>query len=265
MGSWIFLLITLLLPSIGALALYQGNPSFPLMPEQGLFIPSSSIASVKIGYVFDDVFDRKMRMVGQGNPGERSRVKDFGAMTQLGTVTLNLIQRIEAYAGLGVLNMHLSQRPFSEEKIAYRTDWQFAWEVGGRALIAYWGNLHLGISAAYLQSDPSVSSLKVDDSSYKTGRADLFFREWQVGMALSYHLNWFIPYTGLAYSDLRLKFHHLASLSSIFPSHHVTFEDRHPLSFVIGFGIAPKKFVDLNVEARFFGETALTASCDLAF
>jgi hypothetical protein len=259
-----FLFSLLLLP-LKALALYNGNPSFPMMPETGLFISKDQWFGLKVGYEFDWVYDRRLRMEGQRLEHCSKKVQTYESFSNFGVITLNFNDRVEIFGTLGAMSNEISQRPFSETKISYHTDAQFTWGVGGRAILAYWGDLQVSVNAAYVKSDPSLSSLKVNGNRYSTRPTEIDFSQWQIGIGASYRINWFIPYIGVDHSDFRMRIEHLDVIKFLIPSKHVTFKDSYPIGVFLGFGLSPHRAFNFNIEARFINENAVSLSADFKF
>jgi hypothetical protein len=195
----------------------------------------------------------------------KKSVYRFETFGHFGVVTLNFNDRVELFSTLGTLNCELSHHPFSNIKISYHTDAHFAWGVGGRAILAYWGDLQVGVNAAYLQSTPSLSSLRMNEKAYSTHHTEFDFTQWQVGIGTSYRFPWVVPYIGVDYSNFRTRIEHLNSISAVIPSSHVTFKDTYPCGIFLGVGFAPHRAFNLNLEARFINENALSLSTDLKF
>jgi hypothetical protein len=257
-GLWLFLPVSLW-------AMDNGNPSFPMMPEEGMFISKEKWFSFKTGYEFDRVFDRKLHMVGQGLKHSREKVQKYDSLSNLGVLTLTFNERVELFTKLGAMSCKLSQTPYSDTRVSYHTNTDFVWGVGGRAILAYWGELQLGIDAAYMQSDLSLSRIEVNGKSYPKRKAEMDYREWQIGLGVSYRLHWFIPYFGVDYSDQRSRIEHLNSLKFLFPEGHVTFKESYGTGLFMGFGLAPDRVFNLNVEVRVINENAVSVSADLKF
>ncbi len=248
-----------------AFALYNGNPALPMMPESGFFISKDFCFGVKTGYEFDRVFYRELHLKGKGLRGLRKKGKDFTSLCNFGILTFNFIDRVEIFTTLGTMSAHFSQEPLEGKTVSYHTDSDFTWGVGGRALLAYWGELQATVNAAYVQSDLNLSSLKVNGHSYPTRKAEVDFIEWQIGAGISYRVDWFIPYFGVDFSDFRSRFEHLRSIAFIFPKKHVTFKESHPIGLFLGFGVAADKGFALNIEGRMINEYAVSASADIKY
>src|SRR3984957_1481348 len=150
-------------------ALYNGNPSFPMMLEQGAFISPEDWFGVKVGYQFDDVYDRKLRLAHRHMDGESKKVPAYDSISNQGVLTFNFNDRVELFGTCGVFSFDLTQSPFEETRVRYRAGTHLAWGIGGRAILAYWGDLQIGVNAAYLQSNLPLSSVRVNHESYSPG------------------------------------------------------------------------------------------------
>ena len=259
------LFFLLLLIPINAIALYDGNPSLPMMPEHGFFISKEDWLGLKIGYLFDYVYDRKLHLDGIDQGLSRKKVQKYESLSNFGSITANFNDRVEVFGLLGVMSSELSQKPFSNTKITYHSNNQFAWGVGGRAIVAYWGDLQFCVNAQYVKSNPHVSSLKVNGNSYSTHHTDIDYTQWQIGIGISYRFNWVIPYVGVDYSDFREKIAHLKSIKFVIPSAQVTFKNSEMFGIFLGFGFAAPLGFQVNMEARFINENALSLSMDFKF
>ena len=243
-------------------ALYNGNPSDPMLPENGFLIPEDAWFGVKTGYEWDRVFDKSLR-VAKG--GVKKNLDDFDFTANSGILTLGFGDRVEAYGGLGVSNASFSDHQISNTKISYHTQTQLSWSTGGRAILAFWSETFLGIFAGYLQFYPHLDSIKVNKESFQTEGAKMHYREWQVGVGVSHKIKFFVPYAGVQYTDVRAKVAHLNSLVSFFPKKYFLIKNQKEVGLYFGCSIAPEKLFSLNLEARVINETAVTASADIRF
>ncbi len=250
---------------ISVFALYNGNPSFPMMPEGGIFTSKDNWFGVKAGYEFDDVYDRKLHRKGHAAAHIRKKVEKYDSLSNFGVLTLNFNQRVEIYSPLGAMSCEITQIPLSGTRITYHTLTHFAWGIGGRIILAYYGDLQIGVNASYVQANLPLSTLQMNGRALHKQGANAHFREWQVGAAISYRVNWFIPYIGLDFSDLRTRIVHLKALKSLFPNDHVTFKESYTTGIVMGFGLTAERVFNLNFEARVINENAVTVSADFKF
>lgn len=242
------------------IAMYNGNPSSPMMPEVGVLFTHSWF-SLKAGYEFDHAFERKLTMESHHVHATDNQSTSRG---QFGVLTMIFSDRAEFYSGLGSLKSTYSQH-VHEDRIHYHTDRDFAWSVGGRALFAYWGDVQFGLSASYLHFFPDIHSISVNGTPVSKEQAELQYHEWQVGAGISYHIWWLFPYAGFVYSNAKAEFLHLKSLEFFFPQEHFMLESKNHYGLMVGLGIAPEIGFAINAEGRFFDETAFTISADVRF
>lgn len=256
---------SLILSPLDVKALYNGNPSFPMMPEEGAFIAKDKWLGFKIGYQFDCVYDRKLHMEGHGHEDSRKKVRKYESLSNLGVFTLNFNQRVELFSAFGSLSCKISQAPYSGTEVDYHSATNFVWQVGGRAILAYWGDLQFAIDAAFESSSSPLSSLQVNSESYSKRSSEIGYDQWQIGVGISYRLHWFVPYLGVNYSDFRSRIEHLNSLEFLFPEKHVTFKESYTTGLFMGFGLVSNRAFNVNFEARLLNENAISVSADFKF
>jgi len=257
------LFVLLLLLPVKVLSLYNGNPSLPMMPEEGLIISREEWLGIKVGYELDYVYDRKLHMQGQPLVHMSKKVEKYHSLSNFGQVILNFNDRAELFGLLGAFSSDTVHHPLPGSKISYCSQSHFAWGVGGRAILAYWGDLQVGVNASYATSSPPLSSLKVNGRSYSTRHAVCDYTQWQVGAGACYRVDWFIPYIGIDYSNFRQRIKQLNAIQFLIPSKHVTFKGDYPFGIYLGLGLAPQRAFQLNLELRLINENAV--SLDVGF
>jgi hypothetical protein len=235
-----------------------------MMPEEGFLMKRDAWITVKMGYEWDDLFDRNLSLK-QHKTQLSKKVKKYAAMGNFASFTLGCNDRVELYGTVGAEKAHIDYQPYSDTQINLKTDHHFAWTIGGRAILAYWGYTQLGIDAKYFEFNPSIDSLKVNENSVQPQGAFYNYQEWQVGLGVSHQFNAVIPYIGLKYSNVSLKFHRLNALNAIASDKQFNMKNKHSMGIFLGLGFSFKKALNLNFEARFYDETAITASGDIRF
>ncbi len=264
MRALIKLILIALLPYCGVEALYNGNPALPMIPERGLFIGENAWVGLKAGYEWDIVAERNLELKGNSQ-GLHRKVRTADFLGNFGVATLGIADRVELYGVFGSVSSHTTYRPLSGIETKFKVDSQFAWEIGGRVILAYWGNLQLGIDAKYFSYSPEIDRLTVNHEHVRESGAGFHYNEWQVGAGVSYRFRYVVPYLGMKYSNVRSKFYHLNSIESLFPRKHFTLENKYPIGFFVGCAVVPEKWVDLSAELRFLDEFAFTLSADVRF
>lgn len=246
-----------------AIALYNGNPSLPMMPESGFFIGPDVFVGVKVGYEGDYTYDAPLKSRAHGSSARGTH--RYTSLTNLGLLSLNLGDRAEFFGSAGTQDSALKGARLGGMPFSYSSDASLAWGVGGRAIIAYWGDLQLAASASYLKSLPSLSSFKRGDQSYPVHRVVANVRSWQMGLGTSYRFRLFVPYGGVSYTQFKTTLCHLCHLSLPIPLQALSFKNRNPFGLFVGLGLGLKKGFDLNVETRLFSEYGASASADVKF
>ncbi len=121
------------------------------------------------------------------------------------------------------------------------------------------------MNAAYEQSRPNLSQLKVNQTSYPVKRAKLDFNQWQVGIGTCYKIGWFIPYLGIDYANFRARIERLTTIEFLIPSKHVTFKETYPCGIFLGCGFTHHRAISANIELRLINENAVSVSADFKF
>ena len=102
--SWV---VAIILPTLYASPI--GNTSFPQILQEGLLIPSDSWVDLRSGYEGDFVYDGRMEQYREGS----GRVDDYEQTTNAGTVTINVLDRLDMYGLLGSSRTHARWRFFT--------------------------------------------------------------------------------------------------------------------------------------------------------
>jgi hypothetical protein len=251
------LILLFLVVCSSAYCSYSGNPAFPKVPEEGIYVSKESYIGIKAGYIGDYVFDRDMSLHSEGL---RQEVKKFQTLTNSGVFSFSFLERVEAYARLGCFHARISHRPLSDLRVRYHVKGQFAWCFGVQGIIYENRNTIVGFNVNYNQSLPKINSIVANGMELKTHGAKINYLEWQGGVGVSQIVNIFIPYIGVNYSDARARFKKLQALRPFFPISDFVMRSNNKIGIFLGFSLTPGKTVVLNVEARFFDEEALTLS-----
>ena len=252
----IYLLLSALLICKSGFGLYTGNPGLPGIPEEGLFLSKESWLRIKMGYEYDHVQNRKLKVLHQ-NALQVKKLPKAKLTSQFGTFTASINQRLDLYFELGKL---YPQGP----DISYKAHSHFAWGGGGRAILVYWGDTQVGLAGSYRTVRPDLYAILVDQESYSSQKTKMFCYEWQVSMGLYQRFSYLIPYIALQCAGFQGKIRHLPSLS-VFPKGYFSFKSQHLFGLVSGCGLTNQRGFDCNFEARFFNEKTFTVSADVSF
>lgn len=256
-------LICFILLSAPLCALYNGNPSFPDMPERGLWAPVDDWWGIKVGYEIDGTFSKRIKIKKR-----KSSIKDlfdqYQSLKQFGVFTFNIIDRFEIYGLLGAMKIDMTQRPVRPVRVEYETDSQLIWGVGGRVVLVYWEEVIMGFNARYNASKLDLDRIVVNGVPQDPKGANMDYHEWQIGASFSREIENLIPYIGLAYASQHSYLCNLPN-TPYFSFRDEKIKNRNPFLVLLGLGMTSGRAVNFNLEARLVGEMALTGSADLRF
>lgn len=264
--------LSLLLASFFAtsplLAMYQSNPMAPELIDEGFVLSPEYFLGLKVGYQFDQVFNRYM-----GVTNSSGHVDDSSIFANRGVVTANIMDRVEVWGSGGAAIFHFSNQvnPTPDiggpaQKIDYKTNNDWIWGVGGRAAIVSWNNVSLGASASYQASSPKVR-WNTNNGVPFSSKARFRYSEWQVGIGVAYKIQMFIPYLGGTYSMAKACLHHIpaGAIQSSPPITRIKMHNKRHYGLTVGCDIAPGRILDIGVEFRMLSEQAITVKGDIKF
>lgn len=134
-----------------------------------------------------------------------------------------------------------------------------------RAALFEWGKATLGMGGRYEQTASNLSWLTADGVSQSVSGTRLQWREWQVDLDLSYHIDLLTPYIGTKYSNVKTRIRNAQTAIGANNSHNSYFKNRNPVGLVLGCSLSTGKYFMLNLEARLIDEEAVTVSADIRF
>lgn len=241
-----------------------GNPSAPQLIEEGFFISRDSWVDLRAGYEGDFVSDGRLKQYKHGS----GRVDSFAQDTNAGTVTLNILDRLDLYALFGSSRVRSEWR-FNTGGGANIADletlYNFLWGLGARGILFEWGAAALGLGGRYEHANYSNVWLTINGSSTPANGTHLKWREWQIDLDLSYKIDIFTPYIGVKYSSAKSNVGTFGVPIASDGSGTNQFENRTPVGVFIGCTLSTGKYFMLNVEGRLVDEEAVTISGDVRF
>ncbi len=246
-------------------ALYNGNPSQPDMPELGVWISNNDWWGIKLGYEWDDTFEKKIK-VEHRDSSVRERFDTYATRKNEGALTFNVSDRFEVYGKLGVMKLDLSQRPVNTVKIDYHTDNELLWSFGGRVILVYWEEMVMGVNALYSGSFLRINEILENGTPRRTSGARFKYSEWQVGVSFSREIGIFNPYIGLAYASMNSSLYNVPkdpNFSFIVSDEDI--ENREPFILLLGLGLTKGKNISANLESRLVGEKAISLTGNIRF
>ncbi|MCP5509447.1 MAG: hypothetical protein H7A39_03435 [Chlamydiales bacterium] len=250
---------------VGLSALEFGNPYLPQIPEQGIWTPENAWAGLKIGYVGEWIYDRKLE-VKRPHAGFYQRVDQFETWSHLAQMAVNLGQRFQFYGQVGTMKAIVDQQPLKGFCFKYETKSQFAGGFGARILLIEWSHFAIGANANGIVSWMDIDQMSQNGEAIQPKNAFIQFKDWQIGGNLGANLDPFIPYIGLCYQSATAKLKDLPKLAAYrFDSDPRKLKARTHVVLFGGIGLTLQRGFDLNLEVRMIGEIGGSMAIDLKF
>jgi hypothetical protein len=262
----IALLAAALLASSALYAAPVGNTSAPELIREGFFISCDSWIDFRVGYEGDFVTDGRMGQYDQG----AGRLDTYEQWTNSGTVTLNVLDRLDLYGVFGSSRTEADWRFNNDSngsisRIKLETKYNFLWGVGARTILHKWRNTYFGLGGRYSFCSYIPMWMTSDGIIQPVSNSHFDWREWQINLDISYKIDLFTPYIGVKYSNARAYLKSFAVPISSSLTGENSFENRIPVGLYLGCGLSTGRYFMLNIEARVVDEEAATVSCDFRF
>ncbi len=240
------------------------NVSSPSILKEGLLIPKECWVNLRAGYEGDFVFNARLKQSHLGS----GPVDTCTQITNSGTVTLNILNRLDLYGVFGS-SFFSSKWRFSEgvsvRNAHLQTEHSFLWAIGGRAVLLEWKKWALGVGGRYSTLDNPISYLTIDGDGASVNGAKFLWREWQLNLGISYHIDLFTPYIAAHYQMAHVWVGPFPEAIANNGSLKNRFETICPVGIDLGCTISSGKYFMLNVEARLISEEAISVSGDFRF
>jgi len=184
----------------------------------------------------------------------------------LAKASVNLIEKIDVYGLLGTAKLKL--KDWTASNYDMESDYALAWGGGVKVLLYETeeygdGILRIGVDGNYRQYEPGIE--KVEQSGTEISNVsekEFEYREWGVGLGLSYTLDQLTPYVGVKYSDcetrMRLKFGNTDITKK-------TANSKEVVGVFVGADYLFAENIALNLEGRLIDETALNVGLKINF
>lgn len=201
--------------------------------------------------------------------------RDFdlsGANTEIkgqwyfGKVSISPIEKIDIYGLIGTADLKIDN--WTTNDYTLETDRALAWG-GGATILLYEteeygdGILRLSLDGSYRQYEPGIEKVKKSGSEV-TGilEKEFEYREWQVGVGVSYTLDSLTPYLGVKYSDCESKMRLHEPAANITKK---TANSKDVVGVFVGVDYLFAENIALNLEGRLIDETALNVGMKINF
>jgi hypothetical protein len=113
--------------------------------------------------------------------------------------------------------------------------------------------LLVGADAQYLRHKQRYHAMTMDDTGPDSDSGHVTLQEWQIGPFVGYRIMNFLPYVGMKYSDVTLRFRGGVE------NYKFRADDRFGGFVGLTYDIVPRKLM-LNVEGRFIDETGINCN-----
>ena len=242
----------------------MGNPYLPEYPETGIFLPSDFPVGVKAGYQGGLVYERLMKIKGSSISTIPKR-ENLVYHQNLAMVSMVLYDRVELYTGLGAGQFY-KEGPVDLSIMHTMSHDNFVWEAGGRVLLIFWKGTAFGASAGYQGASPNMAWNTLNEAPTTTSHSKLNYSQWQVALSLSHKLGFFSPYIGGTYSYVKYKISSPVYTDLLGGDDHTkTYENKQKISLVVGASITATEVINLDIEAKTFGEKSVTVAGCIRF
>lgn len=269
-----------------------GNPSEPGLFTRGVWWDGSECNlgtscfcwldawSLRFGYYGDFVFNRHLKINGQGL-GKGHSVRKTEIDTNAGYLVLNYCDFIEAFATVGATNITLETNEVSwvingSSNGRLCTDTHFSWSVGARALLFSWNCFNIGLEGQYFRTTPEpttyISGFLGFINYFNHQRTT--YQEWQVGTGISYEISThcpdlsIVPYVGVKWSECRwdtrnFQFIREGSTSELFTIFKLKNSKRW--GYAVGTTFTLCDIIGATVEGRWGDEKAVYVNGEFRF
>lgn len=253
-----FLIAWIGIPSSGW-ALFCSNPSEPNLIDDGFFIPQDFCLNVKAGYQKDIVYDRILKL----KKGRFQQISRFDTHWDQGVITLNVEDQWEIYGLVGTMRASWEQRSTTNNQVLeYQSHRNLAWGIGSRLIFFKWDQATFGLNTTYQRAYPHTFWNALSGSNV-FGKAHMNYQEWQVNAAVSYEINFLIPYICIKYSGVSASLNQTKEFT--LEKKHLKLKNRRQIGLGLGATFSPGKYADVTIESQLFDEEALTLSANVRF
>ena len=177
-----------------------------------------------------------------------------------------LIEKVEVYGLLGTAKLKL--KDWTASNYDMESDYALAWGGGAKVLLYETeeygdGILRVSVDGNYRQYEPGIEEVKIAGTEISNvSEKEFEYREWGVGLGLSYTLDQLTPYIGVKYSDceakMRLKYGSVDITKK-------TANSKDVVGIFVGCDYLFAENIALNLEGRFIDETAMNVGVKINF
>ncbi len=248
-----------------ALAIPVGNPYNPGILGKGLLIPSDNWINFRVEYLGNFVTDRRLMQAARG----AGKVDCFSQYTNSGSLTLNIKERVDIYGTCGVGNISGKWRVKNlgvTSWVKAKSNSHYTWTIGTNIILLEWKKTCLGFNISYMEMEPALKLLTIDNVLGNVSNAGFHYHEWQGAIGVARRIKFLIPYIGIQYTSVECIVDSPYT-PSIAPNYSTTnhFKSKNHAGVYLGCAISNGNIFFLNIEARLVDEEAMTVTADFRF
>ncbi len=224
--------------------------------QEGLGLGNNLPVGISAGFLYDHVDKRELN--------KDSGKVDFDMIG--GKIILSVANTVDLYTMLGATQNTEYKASVSDSNYVFSLGDNFMWGLGASAVIHEWkdagmqifgdGNYrearNLGVDSATVNGAPATLA----------GTISAKWQEWQVALGISKKFQYFIPYLGVKYSDVKASAQATVS-GTKYDSGSVSSNGK--VGPFVGVSIIPAKWLSVDVSGRFVDETAVSVAATVKF
>lgn len=219
---------------------------------------ASDLAQTSAGVVYDYV-------------GKRELSKDSGSANfdmVGGMIDLAVLKNYDVYTVLGGTTNSDFKANIDGDSTKWDLSDNFVWEVGVDGVLYDWqstGIKFFGDGNYRQASSIGLDSVTIDGTKYPSsdfGSVSAKWEEWQVALGISRPFQYFIPYGGVVYSDVKTSAKAVLA-GDTFGIGSVS--SKYKVGPFVGVSILPTKWLSIDVTGRFVAEEAVSVAATVKF
>lgn len=240
---------------------------------------------IRLGYYGNFVFDRKLEVDDSQAPeaNKGATVHQTSLNTNSAFLGVSMMDRFELFTTLGASRAYLRAvgavfGPDVDTNVEHElwTDSDFAWSIGGTAILWSCDCIAVGFNGQYFKTTPSISKLvsnEDDDFSVDMVKGhDFKYSEWQVSLGASWwvHLSstgdtGLVPYFSLKYAQAKAESNRYESGVKANITNIWNLESSQGFGYVLGATLVGGNRTNITVEGSWLNEKAVHVNGQIRF
>ncbi|MBS0624586.1 MAG: hypothetical protein JSS32_00875 [Verrucomicrobia bacterium] len=248
---------------------YVGNPGSPGIMNAGFFTNRNPFIKITSGYIADYTSNKRyVANQNQPNFDPNDTFKEFGLHSQLASLSVILLERLEIFGTLGGTKERAKWhgQPMSDNPLTiyfdFKSSHSFSWSAGARVILIQWGQTFLSTDFSFFEvPETSKSYFQFFQKIAGAPMEKQYFNmnEWQINGGLASRFWFLIPYVGVNYLRSRMHIQHGPATEA------VNYHNKEHIGYFFGLSLSlgPKLFV--NFERRIRNEFAYSFATTAVF